>query len=106
MNRFEAVARLLRQNFGEHVGSGAAEARIEACEAALGCPLPESYRWFLSEFGYALSPEHIYGISPGNSIGVSVVANAECERHEAEPVMPPHLVPVSPDGWGNHYCLG
>ncbi|MES4793017.1 MAG: hypothetical protein C4321_08575, partial [Chloroflexota bacterium] len=25
--------------------------------------------------------------------------------HEAWPPLPPHLVPFSPDGWGNHSCF-
>lgn len=34
-----------------------------------------------------------------------VAWQATVERGRVVPPLPPHLVPFSPDGWGNHYCL-
>jgi hypothetical protein len=67
--------------------------------------LPESYKQFLQELGYAYWPVDIYGIMPGGPPGMQVVTNTLVERHEVEPALQRALVPFSPDGWGNHYCL-
>jgi hypothetical protein len=88
-----------------YVGTGAPDPAIHAAEAALGVRFPLAYRTFLRELGVTLWPREIYGIVESNSRYSNVVENTLSERTEVEPELPPHLVALSPDGWGNHYCL-
>lgn len=88
-----------------YVGTGAGEPAIEAAENALGVRFPPGYRTFLRKLGVTHWPREIYGISETNSRYSNVVQNTLSERTEVEPELPPHLVALSPDGWGNHYCL-
>ncbi len=87
------------------LGNGATVDEIHAVERELGVRLPESYCWFLREFGFTFWPEFIYGIAHGKSPGMRVTWQAAVERARVTPPLPRHLVPFSPDGWGNHYCL-
>lgn len=72
---------------------------------ALGVRFPLAYRTFLRELGVTHWPREIYGIVEGKSRYYNVVTNTLSERTEVEPELPLHLVALSPDGWGNHYCL-
>jgi cell wall assembly regulator SMI1 len=105
-DRFESLAQLMREKAPERsFGQGARDEEVAQCEEQLGVRLPESYKRFLREFGFALWPEDVYGVYVGSSPGLQVMGNTETERHEVEPEMPHDLIPFSPDGWGNHYCL-
>ena len=101
-----ALERRFRTHAPENsTGAGADEESIAACEAELGVRFPRSYRCFLRTFSYANWPVYIYGVAEGVIPGLLVVSNTHFERSEAEPSLPAHLIPISPDGWGNHYCL-
>jgi SUKH superfamily protein len=104
--RAEALFQLVRDKAGEgSFGGGADDGAIADAERSLGVTLPAGYRWFVREFGFSYWPIDIYGIVPGGLPGMQVVSNALTERHGVEPPLPQPLVPFSPDGWGNHYCL-
>lgn len=106
ITRFEDVAALIRQYTpADWLDGGVGTAEIDGCEEGLGVRLPDSYRWFLCEFGIGCFPQEIYGIHHGPLPGFKVECHAQGERHQCEPPMPHHLIPFSPDGWGNHYCL-
>jgi cell wall assembly regulator SMI1 len=86
--------------------SGATDQEIANAERALGVRFPESYKAFLSRFGWAeIYYDTLYGLGPSVPPGYGLVKNALCERSEAEPLIPQHLVPVMNDGAGNNYCL-
>lgn len=85
-------------------GRGASDEEVARCEEQLAVSLPNSYKLFLREFGFALWPECICGVRPRDP-ALDVLLVAEAERHEVEPEMPYHLIPFYPDGCGNHYCL-
>jgi cell wall assembly regulator SMI1 len=104
--RFQELVQVMRGNNSEGtLGSDVGDEQIQQCEARLGVVLPESYRRFLREFTYAHWPDTIYGISPGLLPGLDLVQKTEKLRHSGRPNLPQYLVPFSPDGWGNHYCL-
>jgi hypothetical protein len=104
--RFENVATLIRQHTpAGWLDGGVDGAEIAQCEQRLGVQLPNSYRWFLREFGTGCFPDYIYGIHHGSLPGLKVEHHTQAERHQCEPPIPQHLIPFSPDGWGNHYCL-
>jgi hypothetical protein len=106
MDRFEHVATLIRQHTpSDWLNGGVGTAEIDQCEERLGVRLSNSYRWFLREFGIGCFPEEIYGIHHGPLPGFKLEYHTHAEQHECEPPLPHHLVPFSPDGWGNHYCL-
>jgi cell wall assembly regulator SMI1 len=105
-DRFENVARLMRERAPERsIGNGISAQEVAKCEEQLGVTLPQSYKSFLREFGFASWPEYIYGYLPGLLPGMNVMCNTETERHEVEPEMRHPLIPFYNDGWGNHYCL-
>lgn len=87
------------------LGDGASDIELEEIERELGVSLPQSYRRFLQEFGFTFWPDFVYGVAHGKLPGMRVLWQTRVERHEVQPPLPPHLVPFSPDGWGNHYCL-
>jgi cell wall assembly regulator SMI1 len=105
-DRFENLAQLMREKAPEYgFGKGVGVEEVARCEEQLGVGLPKSYKQFLQSFGFARWPEDVYGVYVGSTPGLQVVWNTETERHEVEPEMPYYLIPFSPDGWGNHYCM-
>jgi cell wall assembly regulator SMI1 len=81
------------------------EAQIGEAEATLGVKFPRSYRWFLLTYGAMSGAEDIYGVSHNLPDYLSLVQNVLAERTQFEPHIPHSLIPVSPDGSGNHYCI-
>ena len=87
-------------------GQGATLAEIAAAERLLGVSFPESYRQFLSDFGWGrFSHQELYGLGSDVPTNIDLVRNTIAERSEMEPNLPAYLVPVMNDGFGNHYCL-
>lgn len=85
------------------LGGSASTVSIRGVEAQLGVQLPDDFKEFLQAFGASSWPEMIYGISSRQ--GFDIVYQTNWERIEAAPPLPEHIIPFSPDGWGNHYCL-
>lgn len=80
--------------------------QVEDAERRLAVRLPESYRAFLSEFGWGrFADDEIYGLGSDVPSHLDLVRNAVAEQTVMEPLMPHGLVPVMNDGAGNHYCL-
>lgn len=78
---------------------------IQQAEETLGVRFPKSYVWFLLEYGATIWPDYVYGLSSQASFRLNVVKRTLGERTEVEPQMYPYLIAISPDGWGNHYCI-
>src|ERR1700722_16639073 len=85
-------------------GPQSEEAVLKA-EGRLGVQFPKSYTLFLLEFGSAVWPDLIYGLLGGKGCGQGVIECTFRERTLLHPHIRQHLVPVSPDGFGNHFCL-
>ena len=106
INDTGAVIQLLRRLAPEQaLGHAASEAEIAEAEGEIGSRLPESFRQFLKEVGGTSWPENIYGVDKRLPPGYNLVHITRTERIDIEPELPHHLIPFSPDGWGNHYCF-
>jgi hypothetical protein len=86
-------------------GRPAPEEDIRQAEEALGVSFPDSYCWFLMEFGAAEWPQLIYGVRTGNWTWADLVRLTKESRQALNAPIPLHLLPFSPDGWGNDYCM-
>ena len=87
-------------------GTGATDRAIVDAEQTLGVRFPHSYKAFLSRFGWArVYCDPVFGLGPSVPPEYDLVETARCERYEAHPHIPDHLVPIMNDGAGNHYCL-
>jgi cell wall assembly regulator SMI1 len=101
-----AMARCIDSVANKDYGRGASDREISDAEHVLGVRFPEDYKFFLSRFGWAeIGCDILYGLGTDAPYGHSVVKNAVSERHEAQPHIPHHLVPIMNDGAGNNYCL-
>lgn len=95
----------MQAHFPYSYGSPASEAEINGAQRRLHVIFPPSYRWFLSTFGSCFWPDYIFGLGEGLLPGQNVVNVTMRERTEVEPSLNEQLIAVSPDGWGNHYCV-
>jgi len=87
-------------------GSGASDREIADAERDTGVRFPASYKAFLSRFGWArIYADSLFGVGPSVPRPYALVRHVLCERYEAHPHIPHHLLPVMNDGAGNHYCL-
>ena len=87
-------------------GTGATDLDIADAERAIGVRLPASYKTFLSTFGWArIYHDPLYGVGPSVPPEYRLVDTTLCERYQAHPHIPHHLVPIMNNGAGNHYCL-
>ena len=109
-DRLEAItARMLKISSDVFPGP-ASEAMIREAEQELGATFPESYHCFLAKVGAADFPFEVFGIAPehlpdfGGSYW-SVIDMTQSERQEVEPPLLHHLIPISPNGMGDHWCL-
>jgi cell wall assembly regulator SMI1 len=106
MRSDEALSRIREYPGRKLLGHGANQADISSAEAALGTKLPESYKAFLREFGWGgVDSWNLFGVGVGVPNYLHLVRVTESERTEAHPHIPPPLIPVMNDGFGNHYCL-
>lgn len=113
MSDFADLARRLRQDIVTdqfRYYGGASEQEIADAEASLCVRLPDSYRWFLREFGAAEMESLVYGVT--DSEAVSLTARNEALRR-GRPALPRHFVAFGEDtefhglangGWETYYC--
>jgi cell wall assembly regulator SMI1 len=103
----EELSRQLREYPGPKLlGHGAADVDISTTEASLGTTLPESYKAFLREFGWGgVDSWELCGLGTGVPNYLDLVRITESERTMFHPHIPPPLIPIMNDGFGNHYCL-
>ena len=105
-NGFEATAEKMRALAPNNAFYGhPSDTDISQAEVELSCKFPISYKAFLLEFGTSNWPSYIFGLGSGVLPGQNVVQVTKTERALVEPNLPLTLIPVSPDGWGNYYCL-
>jgi cell wall assembly regulator SMI1 len=104
---FEELGRQLREYPGrKRLGTGAKRADISSAESNLGAKLPESYKVFLGEFGWGgVDSWELFGLGAGVPNYLDLVQMTETERTLFHPHIPPFLIPIMNDGFGNHYCL-
>jgi SMI1/KNR4 family protein SUKH-1 len=108
--RFNDLASRLRALSSDSLCGTASSRSIEELQADLGVTLPDDYIAFLAAFAAADFPFDIFGVEPDVRTGTcgstqSVLDITMWERHLTTPPMPHHLVPIQPDGLGNHWCL-
>jgi len=88
------------------VGGEASASDIAQAEAELGVALPATLRAFLSRAGWAaMEANEYFGIGAGVPEYIHLVRITLAERHELEPGLPTHLIPLRGDGAGNLYAL-
>ncbi|WP_081426948.1 SMI1/KNR4 family protein [Sorangium cellulosum] len=101
----DVVARLIKFDDRE-LGTGASEDQIAAAERVLGAQIVGGYRLFLKQFGWGgVGHFEIYGLGPDTPPHLDIVHITQSERHEMEPRLPRHLLPIMNDGCGNLHCL-
>lgn len=108
LDRLQTVAERLRSIEPSALAGPADDAEIQRAEQELHLSFPNSYKWFLREFGAADSPFDIFGLEP-------CVPNPDCSfwnivsitngERAIQPPLPLYLIPICPDGTGNHWCL-
>ena len=97
---------IIRSLGSGNYGRGAGPQEILDAERKMGVVFPRSYKDFLSAFGWArVSFDMLYGLGADVPAPYDLVKNVFCERCDAHPHIPHHLVPIMNDGAGNHYCL-
>jgi hypothetical protein len=109
-SRYHDIADLFRayarSEGADVVPRPATHAELTAAEEALGCQLPDSYRWFQLEFGDAAhSPIDIYSVQTPEPSGVNIVGINREEGHDAYPRLPAHLIAFSDNGGGDLLCF-
>lgn len=88
-------------------GEPASEQDIKETEKHIGRTLPNEYKEFVRKHnGLEVTCEYILRV--GNNIKPSAYSLNDIydfEHFEVYNPMPLHLIPFSPDGYGNHYCF-
>lgn len=97
---------LLRLLSTQPCGAGASEEEILAAERQLEVEFPESFHSFLREFGWGGVGHHeLIGLGKGVPLDLDLIKVTQDERSRYRPHIPPYLVPLLNDGYGNHFCL-
>ena len=79
--------------------------KISELEQNLGYKLPNSFKNFLSKCnGFSIFGDQIYGIHNDDK-NIDLLSNYLFEKNEAKNPIFDYLLPITPDGFGNHYCL-
>jgi hypothetical protein len=64
------------------IGKGVSQATISNAEAALGIPLPESYKWWLLNYGGGqIKGDIVYGLDEGDMGRPDIVELARMNQH-------------------------
>lgn len=78
---------------------------LERLESSVGYHLPGDFKRFLRlSNGLIFLSDTFYGIHPDRP-DLDIYANYQWERNESNNPLWHNLLPVCPDGGGNHYCL-
>jgi hypothetical protein len=105
--RYREVARrfreLARSEDCEAIPEPSTAEEISAAERALGCRVPDSYRWFELEFGdFGNCPLDICSVRGSEPPIVRINLEA---RREGCPRLPAHLIAFSDSGGGDLCCF-
>ena len=90
---------------------GTNDTAIKGLELKMGRSLPGNFKKFLKKCnGFEILSDRIYGIHSNDSIDLyqkafDLYGNYLWEKDESNNPIWPHLLPIAPDGRGNHYCL-
>lgn len=97
LNRFSDDILLLRSSIYDN--------RLELFEQEIGFELPVDFKFILKKFnGISLDGTEVLGLD--DQLRRSSLNEVyKYEHFEVFDKMPIHLMPFSPDGRGNHYCL-
>ena len=102
----EAMTTTINELLDKDVGMGASVSVILEVERVLGVQFPKDYEAYLRTYGWArLINDELYGLGDSVPAHLNLVTNTLRERRDFRPYLPKHLVPVMPDGAGNHYCI-
>ena len=83
---------------------GASDDMIRDLQRKLGYELPGNFKLWLSKCnGLELPGDTIYGIH--DDVALDLYDNYIFEKDEVGNPIRPYLLPLRPDGWGNHDCL-
>lgn len=103
---FRDIRALIANSPARDVGIGATSTEIEQAERVLNMRISGSYRRFLEAFGWGgIEDIELFGVGRDVPAHLDLVRVARSERTEANPPLPPALVPLMNDGAGNLYCL-
>lgn len=95
----------LPEEYSAEMFAPAEDKSIKGAETMLGCQLPEDYKSFLKETnGISFGGQTVFGVSQ-KLPAYDIVGISLREHTMVENAMPSHLIPFSPDGFGNHYCF-
>lgn len=95
----------LPEEYSAEMFAPAEDKSIKDAETMLGCQLPDDYKCFLKETnGISFGGQTIFGVSQ-KLPAYDIVGTSLREHTMVENPMPSHLIPFSPDGFGNHYCF-
>jgi cell wall assembly regulator SMI1 len=84
---------------------GAREMDIRALERSMSMKLPEDFRQFLTNCnGFSILSDRLYGIH-ADMEAIDLLSVYKWERNESGNPIRRDLLPIMPDGEGNHYCL-
>lgn len=108
IQRAEAVLAEFHKYFDDEASFGppADEARFKAFGERLGYGLPVDFVYFLTKHNsFDAGGTEVYGLDP--AYGEQSLDRVYLFEHDdaAMNPMPPHFLPFSGDGAGNHYCL-
>ena len=85
--------------------SGISEDRIIEFEQKLKYRLPEDFKNFLKVCnGFEIVSDIVYGIHPDDN-KLDLYSNYLWEKDESGNPIFEHLLPISPNGFGDYYCL-
>lgn len=85
--------------------NGVASKEIEELEEKINLKFPNDFIFFLKNTnGVLINCQNIYGINPEKP-NEDLFENYKFETKEAGNPMPKYLLPIYPDGMGNHNCL-
>lgn len=104
MNDFQQLLAAVRSHPKAEHGDGVSEEEVRAAERAFATPISGQYREFLLELGWVtIDLEDVFGL--GAEAPAELVREALWERNESGCPVPPLVLPIYNDGWGNLYCL-
>lgn len=105
MNVEKIIETLVREHDAE-IHWPPTEKEIKIAQRILQLRFPASYLAYLRKAGWMRDgADTIYGLGPDCTEATNVVDRATFESVEADPPMFSRLVPLMPDGFGNHDCL-
>lgn len=103
---FDLLEQRIAATPGCKAGNGASRPAVAEAEKALGVTFPTALREYLVRFGWVeFADREFFGLGEGVPHFLDIVRLTTSERTEAGARLPPSLIPLQNDGWGNLYCI-